>query len=105
MKEGVNPEPKLHGSFAGRGAGSRPWASDGFIVFASCDGMAALLNLKHVSEYFHEAPLNHYMRVARGIARHTSVGRTARLQELLRRPQLGVPLRRKHSETALRTST
>lgn len=53
MKEGVNPEPKLHGSFVGRGAGSRLWASDGFIVFVSCGRMAALVNLTQVSKRFY----------------------------------------------------
>ena len=58
MKEGVNPEPKLHGSFVGRGAGSRLWASEGFIVFVSCGRITALVNLKHVSERFYHTLLN-----------------------------------------------
>jgi hypothetical protein len=64
MKDGVKPEPKLHGSFVGRGAGSRLWASEGFIVFVSCGRMAASVNLRRVSKRFYDTLLDRHVRVA-----------------------------------------
>lgn len=45
MNEGVNPEPKLQGSFEDRGTGAKLCESAGFIVFASCCWMAPVSNL------------------------------------------------------------
>ena len=107
MKEGVNPEPKLHGSFVGRSVGSWLWESDGFIVFVSCDRMAAVVNLRSLATV-HSIRCLHSVsasRAIRAIAGRTLVDQLARRRAQLRQPQLGGLLQRKHSEPARRILT
>jgi len=108
MKEGVNPEPKLHGSFVGRSVGSWLWESDGFIVFVSCDRMAAVVNLRIlVTVYIIHCldSVSSASRAIRAIAGRTLVDQLACRRAQLRQPQLGGLLQRKHSEPARRILT